>query len=183
MRTLGFDPGVNGGWGVIDSKRFVACGRLPIIQVGAAKVIDVPAVVEIINTHAVELVVLELVGGRARQSASRSFTFGAAWGALLGAAQASGRRVQLVTPQRWKIDLGLIGTSKKSSIALAKHLYPGAGPALRKADSHDIAEGLLIAHWHALTTSGKGRTGAAHPTAAIVLEDDQDDLTYLEEVH
>ena len=155
MRIVGIDPGVTGGFALIapNGERLVT--TLTNLKAGKTTIVDVPAFCAVLNECAPDYVIIEKVAGRAKQGGSSMFTFGAAWGCLLGASQACGYPTMLVSPQRWKIDLGLIGLGKAGSLALARKLYPECAKELRRVKDHDRAEALLIAHW--LSTIGAKR--------------------------
>lgn len=78
------------------------------------------------------------------QGVASTFKFGLAFGMALAMTQRINAPTHLVTPQKWKKDLGL-SSDKNDSLAMARKLWPDA-PLERKKDN-GRAEALLLAHW------------------------------------
>ena len=141
---MGIDPGFTGAWGMIDE-----CSRY--VQVG-----DMHNDKKLINTKLVASeislaranqdmeIVLEAVHSMPNQGVSSSFKFGMAYGVALSLAERFSCPWQLVTPQRWKKEMGL-SSDKNESLAMARMLWPMA-PLSRQKDN-GRAEALLLAEW------------------------------------
>lgn len=109
--VAGIDPGTGGAIAVYDSvsQRLVSAEDLPywFEAVGKKKRrridrIGLMELFDMLNMLGVELVVMEQVGGRPRQSASAAFTFGAVVGMLTMCIMYSKIMVETVPPQHWK---------------------------------------------------------------------------------
>jgi hypothetical protein len=95
--------------------------------------------------------VIERVGSMPGQGVSSSFNFGVGFGSCLPVLQLCKLPIHLVTPAKWKRDLGL-SRDKNASLDKARLLFPGANLSLKKHDGR--AEALLLGHWY--LTRGTG---------------------------
>ena len=93
-------------------------------------------------------VILETTHARPITGSKGNFQQGETRGILRGICATHGHRIEEVRPQRWKADLGLIGTGKNASRDLARHLYPQLADSLKRVKDHDRAEAILIGHWY-----------------------------------
>ncbi len=116
--VAGIDPGTNGAVAIydIESKRTISIQDIPswyqTVGKKKRKRIDTIALMELfdmLNLMGVELIVLEAVGGRPRQSASAGFVFGYTVGLIYMCAMYSKIMVETVPPQKWKKVLGVPG--------------------------------------------------------------------------
>jgi hypothetical protein len=116
--VAGIDPGTNGAVAVYctEIRRIVSVIDIPtwFQTVGAKKRkrIDNLALMEMFDTlkmMGVELVVIEAVGGRPRQSASAAFVFGYTVGLLYSGCMYHQLMIETVPPQRWKKVLNVPG--------------------------------------------------------------------------
>lgn len=89
-------------------------------------------------------VVVEAVHSMPAQGVASSFKFGMAYGGALAMAERFNCPWHLVSPQKWKKDMGL-SSDKNDSLELAREIWPIA-PLLRKLDN-GRAEALLLAEW------------------------------------
>lgn len=114
----GIDPGSNGAVAIYctETKRIIGVHDLPFwyMTVGKAKRkrVDPVALMELFDLIlmlGVELVVLEAVGGRPKQSASSGFVFGYTVGLIYMACMYNKLMVETVPPQRWKKLLNVPG--------------------------------------------------------------------------
>jgi crossover junction endodeoxyribonuclease RuvC len=128
--VIGIDPGLSGALAVLD-------GTGEVRRVAAR-------------------VVIERVSAMPKQGVSSTFTFGVAFGSILGAVQALNLPIEFVTPVTWKRALGL-SSDKKAALHKARLMFPYAEINLEK--HHGRAEALLIAHW-AQRHSLQARTAA-----------------------
>jgi len=139
---MGIDPGKNGAiaaitpsgpavwpWG--DDTLIDVCNML------TAEATDVRACVE-------------LVSSMPKQGVKSTFTFGKAAGYIAGVLSAFEIGYQLVPPNKWKRDFGLLRKTKADSITVCKRLFPKVN--LRRTGKcrveHDgMAEALLMAEY------------------------------------
>ena len=88
--------------------------------------------------------VIESVHSMPGQGVSSSFKFGIAFGMAIAIMERVNCPWMLVTPQKWKKELGLTA-DKDESLEMARKLWPNA-PLARKMDN-GRAEALLMAEW------------------------------------
>lgn len=88
--------------------------------------------------------VIESVHSMPGQGVSSSFKFGIAFGMAIAIMERINCPWMLVTPQKWKKELGLT-SDKDLSLNMARELWPEA-PLARKMDN-GRAEALLMAEW------------------------------------
>lgn len=89
-------------------------------------------------------VVIEAVHAMPGQGVSSSFKFGMAFGGAISLAQRLKCPWHLVTPRKWKQDMGLT-SDKNDSLVMARQTWLNA-PLTRKKDN-GRAEALLMAEW------------------------------------
>lgn len=120
---LGIDPGLHGALVYHTPQGHLLGHVMPLI----AGDFDFRAIAEDIDASAPDIVVIEKVGARPGQGVVGMFSFGRGFGALLGICAALGKRVELVTPQRWQGDI-LAGMdrsdTKAASIAYCRRAHP-----------------------------------------------------------
>lgn len=150
MLILGIDPGLTGAVAIMDA------------QGNAERVFDLPIQRDLslawVNGYelARELAlsmngrpataIIERVSAMPKQGVASSFKFGVGFGSVLGVLQSMQLRIELVTPAKWKREVGLDSSDKKSSLHKARLLFPDAPLTLAKHNGR--AEALLIAHWY-----------------------------------
>lgn len=88
--------------------------------------------------------VIESVHSMPGQGVSSSFKFGIAFGMAIAIMERINCPWMLVTPQKWKKEMGLT-SDKDESLEMARQLWPNA-PLERKKDN-GRAEALLMAEW------------------------------------
>ena len=88
--------------------------------------------------------VIEFVHSMPGQGVSSSFKFGMAYGAAIAIMERINCPWHMVTPHKWKKDMGLT-SDKNESLTMARELWPNA-PLTRKKDN-GRAEALLMAEW------------------------------------
>lgn len=127
--VAGIDPGSNGAVAVYctDTRQLVFVEDLPFwfqtVGKKQRKRLDPIGLMELfdtLNMLGVELVVLEAVGGRPRQSASAGFVFGYTVGLIYMATMQAKIMVETVPPQKWKKLLGVPGKQGGKDKAVAK---------------------------------------------------------------
>jgi len=141
---LGIDPGFSGAWGLIDHHgKYQSCGDM----LNNGKHILSRAVhaeiVQAIDRQDIEGVI-ESVHSMPAQGVASSFKFGVAFGMAIAIIERINCPWMLVTPQKWKKDMGLT-SDKTQSLEMARRLWPNA-PLARQMDN-GRAESLLMAEW------------------------------------
>lgn len=121
-RVLGIDPGIGGGYALIDDGR-VLLETFPL----AGKEIDLAELAIDWRSLAPDLAVLELVGAMPKQGVASTFSFGTRFGELRGILAALGIRRYEVRPQAWKRAI-LAGTARDKTAAVewCRRAYPDA---------------------------------------------------------
>lgn len=165
MICLGIDPGLTGGLALVEGRE----GEPPLLRWLAVMPTDERGV------DAVELgkilseafayrphrICLERVSAMPGQGVTSMFSFGQAYGTVIGALGASGARPELVTPRAWRKYLGLGPADPKlrkaANRSLAAALFPGqpflASPRCRVPHG-GLIDAVLIALYG--TSSGNG---------------------------
>src|SRR5688500_8744648 len=125
---LGIDPGAHGAFALYDNETRRLAGTIIDIpiwyqQIGRTKRprLDPIAIAEFFDMppdYGVELIVMEAVGGRPKQSASAAFQFGYGAGVLYMAAVYSRIPVDTVAPATWKKALDVPGKAKADDSAI-----------------------------------------------------------------
>lgn len=134
--VLGIDPGAGGAFAVYDTEtaRIVSIEDMPLwyqtIGKRKRRRVDGLALADMFDTYemmGVELVVIEAVGGRPRQSASAAYVFGYGVGLIYMCALYSRIPIETVPPSTWKKLMNVPGKTKAddtSIIARADELFP-----------------------------------------------------------
>lgn len=142
---IGIDPGlVSGAVGAIDHNgKFIYCGD---IAGDAGRIIPgrlKNQLLDCIQSGDVAQIVIEDVHTMPGQGIASSGRFMRAAGAIEAICYLTAV-THMVSPQRWKKDMGLDG-DKNLSLESAQTLWPESGINLKK--HHGRAEALLIAEW------------------------------------
>ena len=144
MIYVGIDAGFSGAWGMLDSHgQYVSCGDM-LNDGKHIKQRMVWAEMSQALDRQDRQVALEVVHAMPKQGVSSSFKFGVAYGIALSLVDRLLCPAHLVTPQKWKKDMGLT-SDKRTSLKMARELWPNA-PLTRQKDN-GRAEALLIAEW------------------------------------
>ena len=156
--ALGCDPGLSGALAFLDetSGRIVGVHDMPTAEGARGQEVDFLALVAIVERYQPRVAVTEDVWGVAGCGAKSSFTFGAAYGCLIGAFRYMRRPpLQRVRPQTWQstvfgyCDLGDGHDTKRASVFCALKLHPEADLIRgkgRKPD-HNRSDAVCIAHY------------------------------------
>lgn len=184
---LGVDPGASGAFAIYDtvSRRIVSMEDMPVWYqtVGKAKRkrVDGLALADQFDTYSmmgVELVVMEAVGGRPRQSASAAFVFGYGIGLIYMAALYSKIVIETVPPAAWKKLMNVPGKQNGSDddiLARADELFPEDRHLFRGdrgGKKIDRAEAAMMAKfgaehvWHTLGQFTDAELRLAYQNAA-----------------
>lgn len=97
-----------------------------------------------IRQMAPDVAIVELVHAMPGQGVSSTFTFGRAFGTVVGVIQAAGVPLHFVSPRKWKNHFGL-SSDKEASRELALRLFPKTQEHFRLKKHHGRAEAALIA--------------------------------------
>ena len=79
------------------------------------------------------------------KGALANYSLGHSSGIIMGVLSALGFSYELVRPQEWKKEFGLLKMQKDASRTMAQQLFPSVNLALKKDEGR--AEALLIAEW------------------------------------
>ena len=145
MIILGVDPGVTGGLAFLyTSSRQLYAYDIP----SAAGEVDAEAIVAFLQQHRPDEAFVERAQSMPKQGVSSTFKYGVAYGTIRAVLACGMIPCELVSPAKWKKQLGL-SSDKEKSRALALRLFPGRGYFNRKKD-HGRAEAALLAHYGAM---------------------------------
>lgn len=141
---LGIDPGFSGAWGLIDhNSKYISCGDMLNNGTHILSRHVHAEIVQAIDRQDLEGVI-ESVHSMPNQGVSSSFKFGMAFGMAIAIMERINCPWHLVTPHKWKRDMGLT-SDKDQSLEMARQMWPKA-PLARKKDN-GRAEALLMAEW------------------------------------
>jgi crossover junction endodeoxyribonuclease RuvC len=144
---LAIDPGlVSGAWGAVTHRgEFAGCGDIPNDGFRILSKELKHILLNFIDGRDFEIVT-EDVHSMPNQGISSTYKFGRAVGAIEAVARDLPGTWHIVSPQRWKRDMGL--TSDKEDCRLkAISLFPDGYEYLSKKKHHNRAEALLLAEW------------------------------------
>ena len=145
---IGIDPGaVSGAYAVLTTDgKFCLCNDFPVKD----KMIDgkqfADDLDDIIKATGEATAVLEHVNAMPGQGVCSSFNFGQGFGMIKGILDAFEITYDLVRPAKWKKALKL-DREAETSLCLARQLYPGSQPFLKRKKDHNRAEAILLAHY------------------------------------
>jgi len=180
-RLVGIDPGLHGGFGVLDLEGGGGVIRVELvptpivarIRVGARKPRNEydPARMREVLARVIDgrdpgirhvEVVLEAQGARPGQGVASSYKTGVGFGLWLGLVVGMRVAYRIVQPLAWKRHAGLVGQDKRASRLRAQERFPALG-VVAPADEGP-AEGLLLAAYVAATrTEGSPDGQVARP--------------------
>jgi len=164
MFTIGIDPGLSGAV-ALNYGTHVETWRIPSVRVAnsarrknrVSTHVDGAALRALASDLALlqpKLCVIELVGGRPRDSAHGAFNFGMTCGRIAEAFEATGVPLAYVAPVVWRAKLGVRAhatqhqlDTKESSRRIASQLWPASAKqwALKTYDGH--AEAALLSEY------------------------------------
>lgn len=144
--TLGVDPGKKGALALIDDDgRLVDVHDMPDAT-GAALGALIGVLLADHAPHTVKVAWVEQVGSMPGQGHMNVFTFGAGYGALLGALGALEVPVELRTPNVWKKAMR-VTRDKAGSRQRAAELWPSEAARFARVKDDGRAEAALIAEY------------------------------------
>lgn len=144
---IGIDPGVAGAAAIVDHAGGADVVDLPMLRVHSKKYVDAFELRKLIEKHAPRLIVIELAGARRMQGVQSVTQTWLVYGGIVATALTTGVPIEIVSPLKWKRELGLIGATKEASRKKALRFFPALAHELRFKKHHNRAEGLLLAKW------------------------------------
>ena len=150
--VVGIDPGLDGGIAVLSGGKGIELYVMPVYGgKGGKRSVDAAMLGSKLRELGDDLhIFLEQVGARPGQGVASMFSFGEGFGIVKGVIGALALPHDLVTPQKWRAALGVVGNegTKQTAAARAAQLFPGldlrATPRSKKP--HDgLVDALLIA--------------------------------------
>jgi crossover junction endodeoxyribonuclease RuvC len=147
MSIVGIDPGLSGALAILDVEAAtLGTCALPTYTRNEKTYVDAVKLAGILRGRGATHAFVEDVFSSPQMGVVSAFTFGEGKGVLHGVLAGLLIEERLVSPARWKGDLGT-SADKKHSKALARRLFPACGSTLR---SEGKCEAALIALWGAL---------------------------------
>jgi crossover junction endodeoxyribonuclease RuvC len=147
MRFIGIDPGITGAVAIINSSTIQLIDS-PIVQIKTKKKPDVAGYYQILKQFTEDsTVIVEEVHAMPGQGGVSGFNFGTAFGIWIGILAALEIPYELVSPQRWKRQMGVKG-DKDESRTVALQLFPHLANQLNLKKHHNRADALLIAEYN-----------------------------------
>jgi len=158
MIVIGIDPGVSGGWAVLQNRSMdppydyaiTACDRAPTTSYGKKRTLCAPTLFDKIEKgmkrQRAHHCVIEHVAAMPAQGVASSFMFGLSTGVAHGVGWGLAEQVSTVTPKQWKKHFGL-GTDKRESLDLARQRFPEHKSLWLVLANNGIAEAALMALW------------------------------------
>lgn len=139
--TVGIDPGWRkGGVALIAPNGTCEVHKLPIVP---DKGVDVLSLFTLIDRPEVD-VWIEKVGPMPRQGSVSTYKFGYGVGQIMAAVELLNVEPNLVLPRTWKLFWEL-PKDKDAARVFAQKQYPEIAGKLKRKNTHDLAEALLIA--------------------------------------
>lgn len=154
---LGIDPGLSGGWALINDKAtLLGCGGFPTHTVNKKERLDGTALAQHLNFHQRYLglgtlhAYVEAVSSRPRQAGQ--FQFGVNCGMVHGILHAHRISFTLVSSASWKGSFGIKRgedetkrDKKNEARQMATNLYPAHADKFSRVKDDGVAEAVLIA--------------------------------------
>jgi crossover junction endodeoxyribonuclease RuvC len=149
---LGIDPGLSGGWALIDdTAKLIDCGGFPTHTVNKKERLDGEKLALMLWGHVQPCkAYIEAVASRPRQQGQ--FQFGVNTGIVHGILYAQAIPFSLVSPASWKAQYGIKRQEdetkrdkKNEARALASSLYPAHADRFSRVKDDGVAEAVLIA--------------------------------------
>lgn len=156
--VCGIDPGVSGALAFYDTekKEPVALHDMPVMPwIGGRNIPDALAVAELLRQYSpVEHVFVEKVWVRPGEGAVGAFTFGVAYGAILGVLAAMKLPYTEVLPQQWQ-RAAMMAARKDSKMSRVRftQLWPERAGSVSRVRDHGRADAALIAHAGVILTA------------------------------
>lgn len=153
MIYIGIDPGITGAIGVLFPYEEQAVYDLPTMQNARAAekgrkrlhidALRLSVLLEIFDRHECRVFVEYTQAGM--KGALANYSLGHSSGIIMGVLSALGFTYEMVRPQEWKKEFGLLKSEKDASRKQAEALYPFL--ALSRKKDHGRAEAILLAEY------------------------------------
>ncbi len=157
---LGIDPGLCGALVLLHQSRRIDIFDIPTLKAKSrgreVNWSEVARWIDTIGAAHIDHAVIETASARPGQGVSSMFKFGYVCGGLRGMVAAYSIPVTMVSPQRWKREMG-VPAAKDGARARATELLPESSEFFRRVKDHGRAEAALIALW--------GQRSLGDPTA------------------
>lgn len=154
-RILGIDPGLSGGWSLIDDTgKLLRAGVFPTHTVKksgkASTQLDGRTLADLLGSTKATHAFVEVVSSRPRQAGQ--FQFGINCGLVHGILHAHGIELNFVAPASWKGAFGIKRLEdetkrdkKNEARQMATNLYPDHADKFARVKDDGVAEATLIA--------------------------------------
>ena len=142
MIYIGVDVGAKGGMAAIDENNQI----IMILPMSRENLVEFAN--ELKSRNEPMIACIEKVGAMPNQGVTSMFSFGKSAGFIEGVFESFKIPYELITPQKWKKEFGLINKDKNGSINICKHLLPDVNllPTSRcRKESDGLAEAALMA--------------------------------------
>jgi len=149
---IGVDPGARGAICIMQDQKIIELFDMPTMTVKVGKSNKLRVSPELLASElrffsdCARFAVIEAVTASPQQGVSSAFAFGQAFGILTGYFAGVGIPVQLVTPAKWKRDIG-INASKDGARLKATQIWPEDAGEFKRVKDDGRAESALIALW------------------------------------
>jgi len=153
MIFCGIDPGIQGAIAFIYDDGTIDLEDMPISSLqkktgtGKRWETDGHKLADLFRRNERMAVFVERVHSMPGDGRPAAFSFGRSYGTILGVLGALKIRPELISPQVWKKQFGLIKKTKEGSRLKALEIYPQCGTGLQRKKDHGRAEALLIAEY------------------------------------
>lgn len=156
MNVMGIDPGVTGAIALYSGGQEVFIEDIPYVESGSKgkKEVNVQGYADLIEFSFgnADEAAIELVGPMPKQGVTSSFNFGQTFGIIKGVVAACRIPYTLISPVKWKMELGLNNDGEKSR-QRALQWFPKSSHYFARKMDHNRAEAALIAkyRWSIIT--------------------------------
>lgn len=152
MIVLGIDPGLSGGFAKLDHDGSLYVFDMPTLMHLRKREIDAAVLADYLSGTA-DHAFVERAAAMPKQGVSSMFSFGRAYGTVIGILAAFNVPMTFVSPQKWKAALG-VPKEKDGARARASQLLPGHSSNWLRSKDHGRAEAALIALYGLKTLQG-----------------------------
>lgn len=142
MIYIGVDVGAKGGMAAIDENNQI----IMLLTMSRENLVEFAN--ELKSRNEPMIACVEKVGAMPNQGVTSMFSFGKSAGFIEGVFESFKIPYELIPPQKWKKEFGLINKDKNGSINICKNLFPEVNllPTSRcRKESDGLAESLLMA--------------------------------------
>ena len=121
MRFIGIDVGLNGGIVILDEKeRIILKSVMPIKKTNKKVEYDIKSLISLLNIYNFAKVYLEQTHVRPVSGKRACFMNGFGYGIIKGILESLNIDYEIVSPQKWMKEFGIISKDKKGSIEFCK---------------------------------------------------------------